>query len=88
MPDGLTPLSASEKERLDELEETVDRGLRSFHRAGPALLEIRENRLYREAHQTFDGYVRDRWDIARRTAHQYMSSAATFSTCLAGSRTD
>jgi hypothetical protein len=37
---------------------------------GRALLQIRERRLYREAHKTFEDYCQDRFGMSRRRANQ------------------
>lgn len=54
-------LTNSEKERLSELEETVERGLETFVEVGRALMEIRDQRLYRADYDTFEAYCRERW---------------------------
>ena len=39
---------------------------RAFYEAGRALKELRNRRLYRSTHKTFDEYCRDRFDYSRR----------------------
>lgn len=68
-------LNASERARLDELETAIDRGLQTFYEVGKALEEIREQKLYRETHKTFEAYCRDRWGIARQRAYQFIDAA-------------
>ncbi|OKH31791.1 hypothetical protein NIES2119_27880 [[Phormidium ambiguum] IAM M-71] len=68
-------LNASERARLDELETAIDRGLQTFYEVGKALEEIREQKLYRETHKTFEAYCRDRWGIARPTAYRFINAA-------------
>ena len=48
-------LSAAEAGRLQELETTIERGLQTFIEVGEALREIRDHRLYRGDHPTFEG---------------------------------
>jgi hypothetical protein len=36
-------------------------------RRGTALLEVRDRRLYRETHATFEDYCRERWRFSDRT---------------------
>lgn len=67
-------LAPQEKNRLQELEGTIKTNLKAFYEVGNALAEIRDSRLYRETHKTFEDYCRDRWDIARRTAYQMIES--------------
>lgn len=62
-------LSAVESERLDELCGVVDRGIKTFFEVGMALAEIRDSRLYRASHETFEDFCRDRWDIGKSYAH-------------------
>lgn len=62
-------LAVPERTRLAELEAVVDRGLRTFVEVGQALIEIRDSRLYRETHVTFEAYLDGRWGMAR--AHGY-----------------
>ena len=65
-------LSESEKAERDDLECTVQQ---AFFVAGQALRLLRDKRLYRETHSTFESYVRDRFDFTRRAA-DYLISAA------------
>lgn len=72
-------LSVSETHRLDALEGVIERGKAAFVEVGEALLEIRDRRLYRESHGTFDDYCRERWDFARSTAYQFIDAARVVS---------
>jgi hypothetical protein len=65
-------LSEAEKAERDDLERTVQQ---AFFVAGKALKLLRDKRLYRETHTTFESYVRDRFDFTRRAA-DYLISAA------------
>ena len=42
---------------------------------GNALLEIRDSRLYRTSHGTFEDYCGEKWQIERRRAYQLMDAA-------------
>jgi hypothetical protein len=55
-------LFSEQKSRLHELERTVERNLASFLEAGRALLEIRDERLYR-AYGTWEQYCRRRFGL-------------------------
>ncbi len=68
-------LSVRESKRLKELEEVVTRNFKAFYEVGCALREIQESRLYRATHTTFADYAQDLWDMARRTAYQYIEAA-------------
>lgn len=73
-------LNAVERSRLDELESVIRRGLQSFIEAGEALTEVRESKLYRDSHNTFEEYCRDRWSISDSRARQLVAAAETVTT--------
>lgn len=52
--------SPQEAQRLHELEVTIQEGFDSFLRA---FAEIRQGRLYRVTHPSFESYCRDRWGL-------------------------
>ena len=62
----LIPLEA---EKLARHEQVIERGLATFVEVGEALSEIRDARLYRESHTTFEAYCRERWGFTDRRAH-------------------
>lgn len=62
-------LTKGEKKRFSDLCGVVDRGIKSFFEVGMALSEIRESRLYRETHDNFEDFCRERWDIGKTYAH-------------------
>ncbi len=64
------PLSLPEKDDLADLERVVDRGLSTFTEVGLALCSIRDRRLYRDTHDTFEGYCRERWTMTRQYANR------------------
>ena len=68
-------LRTSERERLQTCEDTIGRGLQTFVDVGGALLEIRENRLYRGTHRTFEDYCRERWGMSKPYATQVIGAA-------------
>lgn len=69
-------VTRTETERLETLERVIERGLQTFVDVGVALREIRDSRLYRATHDTFEDYCQERWGWARRYAY-YMIDAAT-----------
>lgn len=71
---GMTP---SEKRHFGALERRIGTGLQTFREVGLALLEIRDSRLYRETHSTFEGYCTERWGMPRARAYQLIDSAKT-----------
>ena len=56
-------LTKREHEELEGLEQEVASGLSEFLRVGRALSTIRNKRLFRETHTTFDQYVVERWGL-------------------------
>lgn len=67
LSDILPEVVLSEDERTDlrRLEMTVRQNLRTMFEIGQALREIRDRRLYRETHSTFEGYTKDVFDIGK-----------------------
>ena len=70
-------LTTTEAKELARHEKVLARGLATFVEVGRALLAIREDRLYRQTHSSFEAYCRERWDIAKPHAHQLCCAAQT-----------
>lgn len=68
-------LSAQELGRLAELEQTVRAGMKTFVEVGTALLEIRDSRLYRGEHGTFEAYCQAAFGFSRRRGNQLIQAA-------------
>lgn len=72
-------LDALEQARLAEAEETIRTGIAAITRAGEtlgrALWEIRDDRLYRASHTSFERYARDRWNLTARHANRLIHFA-------------
>ncbi len=64
----------TEQEQSDRLllERKVER---AFFEAGKALAELRDRRLYRSSHRTFEDYCRDRFGHSRRQSYLLMDAA-------------
>ena len=60
---------------LGECEAVIERGLKTFCEVGEALLAIRDGRLYRITHSTFEDYCREKWDISRFYAHRLIEAS-------------
>ncbi|WP_062235822.1 hypothetical protein [Aureimonas sp. N4] len=67
----------AQNSRLAECEKVIEKGLSTFVDVGNALVEIRDDKLYRETHQRFEDYCRDRWDLGRARAYQLIDHART-----------
>lgn len=68
-------LTARESDELAALEETIERGLKTFVDVGASLARIRDERLYRTTHGTFEDYCRDRWGMNRGHANRLVAAA-------------
>lgn len=68
-------LTLLEVQRLEVLESVIDAGMQTFVHVGNALLEIRDSRLYRTSHGTFEDYCRERWQMSRPRAYQLIEAA-------------
>jgi hypothetical protein len=70
-------LSVVETRALAEREAVIERGLATFVDVGTALAEIRDDRLYRAEHGTFEDYCRERWGFSDSRARQMIAAAQT-----------
>lgn len=68
-------LTLEESVALDTHEYTIERGLRTFYAVGNALAQIRDQRLYRATHFTFEQYCQERWGMSRPRAYQLIAAA-------------
>jgi len=76
------PLSLDEAQTLAQYEQIIDQGIKTFVQVGQALLAIRDQRLYRESHATFEDYLRQRWDLGRSYAHRMIDAAVVVENLL------
>ncbi|MBD2491215.1 hypothetical protein [Aulosira sp. FACHB-615] len=65
----LTQEEKSDRVRLEEKVETA------FYEAGRALRELRDRRLYRSTHKTFEEYCKDRFGFERRHPYRLIEAA-------------
>lgn len=77
MKNEIEPISLNESKRLIELEKTIASGVGAFVEVGEALAEIRDSRLYRIDHSSFDDYLEVKWGISRSKASRLISAAET-----------
>jgi hypothetical protein len=68
-------LSGDETDELERCEQIVQRGLKTFFEVGAALVRVRDLRLYRVEHATFEDYCQARWDMGRRYVNQIIAAA-------------
>jgi len=77
-------LTIVERDDLDQHEAVIEQGLQTFVEVGTALLEIRDGRLYRQTHATFEEYCRERWGFTDRRARMLISAAEVVSNIKSG----
>lgn len=75
MSETLVALDGPEAARLYRLEQTIERGRQTFVEVGNALVEIRNGRLYRESHGTFEDYCLDRWQFSKTQANRLVQAS-------------
>ncbi|MFJ5588400.1 hypothetical protein ACIQCG_01460 [Streptomyces noursei] len=63
-------LTHDELHQLGQCERAVENLTTAVWLAGKALQSIRDRRLHRRDHETFEEYVQERWEISVRAAHQ------------------
>lgn len=68
-------LTTKESGRLSECERIIEKGVGTFVEVGNALAEIRESKLYRASHSTFESYCQERWGFTKRRANQLIEAA-------------
>jgi hypothetical protein len=69
-------LSSVERSTLEAFEAVIEKGLASFVEVGNALMRIRDSRLYRESHGTFEDYCQEKWGMSRVHAHRLVEAAS------------
>lgn len=77
-------LVESEYSELQQHEQVIEQGLKTFVDVGNALLAIRDKRLYRQDFGTFEEYCNDRWGFTDRRARMLMSAAEAVSNIQIG----
>jgi len=71
----LEALTKQEEADRHRLELKVER---AFYEAGAALRELRDKRLYRSTHRTFEDYCQERFGYTRRRPYQLIEAAIVF----------
>lgn len=69
------PLTTNEQQRLHALEQVVRRGINVYRDVGDALLQIRDQRLYRAKFSTFERYCAEQWGLSKRHANRVIEAA-------------
>lgn len=79
MTAALATLNPAAQVALVSCEQRIERGLKSFLDVGQALTEIRDSRLYKGTHDTFEDYCRERWNLSRPRAYEMIGAAEVVS---------
>lgn len=69
-------ITAPEADLLAFCERKIAAGFSTFCEVGDALLKIRDARLYRASHASFEAYCREKWGMTRRRADQLIEASA------------
>lgn len=70
-----TALTTIEQTELDRHEHTISENLEGFQKVGHALAAIRDAKLYRESHRTFEAYCKERWSFTKSRANQLIHAS-------------
>ena len=70
-----TALTNVEQTRLADLESTVERGLATAFEVGLAFIAIRNENLYHDVAETYEEYLRIRWDLTPHREFQLTQAA-------------
>lgn len=73
-PAGAGQLTDVEADDLRRCELALDNLRLAFAAAGKALATIRDARLYRQTHDTFESYAEQRWHISRTQAYRLIDA--------------
>lgn len=72
---ALEILTADESDALAVCEQRIAAGIEAFRDVVFALKEVRDRRLYREKHATFEDYCQTRWGFTRQRGYQLIDAA-------------
>lgn len=68
-------LSPSETATLARIEGQLRKGMESFILVGNLLLQVRDEKLYRENYSTFEAYLNERWEIGKSQGYNLIKAA-------------
>jgi hypothetical protein len=68
-------LSQVETVRLSHYEHVIQSGIAQFMAVGEALTIIRDERLYRKTHHSFEAYCQAKWNLTARHANRLIVAA-------------
>ena len=68
-------LATPEKATLEECEAVIEKGWVTFVEVGRGLMTIRDRRLYRTIHPTFEAYCLEKWHYQKSHAYRLIAAA-------------
>lgn len=77
-------MTTTERATLQAFEGVIEKGLASFVEVGNALMRIRDSRLYRGTHETFEAYCAERWGMSDIHARRLVNAASVVETIPIG----
>lgn len=80
----MATLLVTETAALRECEAVIEKGMGTFVEVGQALARIRDGRLYRDTHKTFEAYTQQRWGHDRTWASRLIKGAEVVKTVAHG----
>ena len=69
-----TALSVNEKMALAECEDVIEAGVKTFVEVGKALAMIRDRKLYKSGHDSFEAYCQERWKFTKTYANNLIAA--------------
>ena len=70
------PLTDHERRQMERCEAVIREGMRKFVQVGTAFRTIRDGRLYRATHRSFEAYVEQNWGLRRSSAYRLMDAVS------------
>jgi len=70
-------ITLTESQELIACEAKIKTGIKSFYDVGIALVTIRDKRLFRSTHASFDDYCKNVWGWGQKRASQFIVAAKT-----------
>lgn len=75
-----TALTPALRDQHEQDEAVISKGIATFREVGEALQRIRDCRTYLQTHESFEDYLRERWDMKRAHAFRLIDAAETVKT--------
>jgi hypothetical protein len=72
-------LNEAERRERDQCEVIIGKGWDTFLDVGQALATVRDKRLYRDHHRTFEEYCRQKWEFSKSHANRLIEAAVVVS---------